>query len=356
MRQRPPQRELTERDRAILRDVIGTFILTGEPVSSRTVSRLERHGLSAASIRNVMADLEDLGFLTHPHTSAGRVPTGEGYHLYIESLMPNRKVTAKQRRYIEESLSERVVEGEMLMSSASNVLSELSNKIGIVVTPAVGETLVKAINFLKLSGRKVLCVVVSESGFVDTKVIETAERLPRRELIRISNYLTDNFCGLAVREIRQRLVQLMGEERAKVDRLLANAVTMARSALEQGGTQEVFVEGTASLLSLPELADLDRVQRLLETFTDKASLVSILTSLVDGPGVRVVIGEDSDLTSGLEFSLVGTTYGIGEKPLGALGVFGPSRMDYEMMIPLVDFLGERLSRALEMASGGGLEH
>ena len=355
MKQNPKERELTERDRAILRDLIGTFILTGEPVSSRALSKFDQHGLSAASIRNVMADLEDLGYLSHPHTSAGRVPTDEGYHLYIETLMPSRPVSAKQRRCIEEGLPERLVEGDRLMSSASSLLCELSNKIGIVVTPALGETVVKAINFLKLSGRKVLCVVVSESGFVDTKVIETAEALPRRELIRISNYLTDNYGGLAVGEIRTRLVRLMGEERAKVDRLMANAITLARSALKESGHQDVFVEGTASLLSLPELGDLKRVQKLLETFTDKADLVGILTRLIDGPGVRVVIGDDSDLTSGLDFSLVGTTYGIGDTSLGTLGVFGPSRMDYEKMIPLVNFLGERLSKALELAAGG-LEH
>ncbi len=343
-----PHRRLSQRDREILRDVIGTYIFTGQPVSSRTVAKLERHGLSAATIRNVMADLEEMGYLTHPHTSAGRVPTGEGYHLYIESLMPNRPVPVRDRRTIEEGL--RATDSEELMASAGQLLSDLTHQIGIVITPAIGETVVKAVNFLQLSGRKVLCVVVSSSGFIDNKVIETEEPLSREELTRISNYLTDNFGGQTVREIRQRLLAMMAEERARVDQLLGNAIALAQRALRAGESPEVVVKGTSAVLHRPELADIDRVRRLLETFSNKAGLVRILGQLIEGEGVRVVIGEDSDLTSDLDFSLVATSYGIGDTPLGAVGIFGPSRMEYQKLIPLVDLFGEKLSRALEVAS------
>lgn len=340
---------LDPRDRAILRDVIGTFILTGEPVSSRSVAKHQQHGVSAATIRNVMADLEDLGYLTQPHSSAGRVPTGHGYHFYIDSLMPNRQLSSRDRSAIEAALRARSVEGEQLMTSAGQLLSELSHQIGIVLTPAMGDTELKSINFLPLSGTKVLCILVAASGFIDNKLIETDEPLPADELVRISNYLTENYSGRTIRAIRDDLLVRMAEERARVDQLLAGAIELARRALDDSSDQELVVEGTTSVLDQPELADLERVRRLLETFTDRAGVVRLLNKLIRGPGVRVVIGDESDLTAGLDFSLVAKTYGVGGKTLGTLGVFGPSRMEYQKVIPLVDYFGNRLSLALEEA-------
>jgi heat-inducible transcriptional repressor len=203
-----------------------------------------------------------------------------------------------------------------------------------------------------LSGRKVLCVVVSANGFVDNKVIETQEELPREELVRIGNYLTENFAGLTLREIRARLLKLMAEERAQLDRLLARSIELARAGLDLDQAQEVLLEGTREVLNQPELADIGRVRRLFETFADKARLVAMLSQCLRGSGVRVLIGEDHALTSELDFSLVAAPYGMGERPLGALGIFGPSRMEYERVIPLVHYLGERLSRALADSFAG----
>lgn len=347
--------QLSPRDREILKDVTLTYIQTGEPVSSRTVAKLRGNQLSAATIRNIMADLEECGYLAQPHTSAGRVPTGAGYHTYIDSLMPTRLVPVRARRYIDEYLRESSSEGEALVSIATHLLTELSNQIGIVVTPAIGDTVLKALSFVKLSGRRVLCVLVSNGGFVDNKVIETLKPLPRRELIRISNYLTDNFGGLTLRQIRGRLLQLMAEERAQLDQLLANAIALAQQALATEEGQELLVEGTSAVLTQPELADIERVRKLMDTFTDKAGLVRILSQLIDGTGVRVVIGEDSDLTSDLDFSLVATMYGSGHRPLGTLGVFGPSRMEYQKMVPLVGYLGQTLSNALAASGPQGTD-
>ena len=336
---------LTPRDREILRDVVATFLGTGEPVSSRRVAKLRRHGLSPATIRNVMADLEDLGLLLQPHTSAGRVPTETGYHVYIDSLMPNRGVPEETRREIDDRLTPED-SGEELTSVASHLLSELSQQIGIVVVPALGEIVLRSISFVPLSGSRALCVLVSASGFVDSKVIDTQGRLPREELIRVSNYLTDNFAGKTLREIRDRLLRLMAEERAQMDRLLASAIALARQALV-AGDPDLLVEGTTSVLMRPELSDVDLVRRLLDTFDDKARLVQLLNRLIEGEGVRVVIGQESDLTSDLDFSLVATNYGFGDQHLGTMGIFGPSRMDYAAVIPLVSYLGDRLSQALE---------
>ena len=329
-----------------MKDVIRTYILHAEPVSSRSVAKTGGHGLSAASIRNVMADLEDSGFLAQPHTSAGRVPTTKAYHLYIRSMMDDSVVSRRSRKYIDERLDSTDGGADRLMTSASNLLSELSHQVGIVLTPAMGETVLKTVDFVSLSDRKVLCVVVSESGFVDNKVIQCDEVVPRRELVRISNYITEKFAGVTLRQARERLVGLMLEERARMDQAIARTVFLARHGLDVRDGPAVLLDGTNEVLSQPELSDIQRVRCMFDTFADKARLVFLLTQCMQGPGVRVLIGDESALTSELDFSLVTTTYRAGDRPLGSLGIFGPSRMEYQKVIPLVNYLGEKLSQAL----------
>jgi|HubBroStandDraft_3_1064219.scaffolds.fasta_scaffold01249_4 heat-inducible transcriptional repressor len=341
--------KLTARDREILRDVILTHILSGEPVSSRAVAKHGRLNLSAATIRNVMADLEEWGYLVHPHTSAGRLPTPAAYHLFIDSMMPARRLPARERRYIDDSFNASHGDAEHFMGVATHLLSELSQQVGIVVTPALGDTVLKAIEFIPVAPRKVLCVVVSGNGFVDSKVIEIEGEITREELLRISNYLTESFGGQSLREARDRLLRMMSEERVQMDRLLASAIDLAREGLAVHSGPDLLVDGASALLSRPELSDIQRVRRMFETFADKARLVQILNRCLEGGGMRVIIGEDSDLTLELGFSLVACPYGAGEardKPLGTIGIFGPSRMEYEKVIPLVSYLSETLSRAL----------
>lgn len=344
-----------DRDSEILRDVIHTFISSGEPVSSRTVAKLERHGLSSASIRNVMADLEDQGFLAQPYKSAGRVPTATGYHFYIDSLMPSKRISAPNRRLIEGELQSVLSDVEKLMEVVTHLLTQLSNQIGIVVTPPVGETVLKEINFIKLSGRRALCVMVSVGGLVENRVIETLHEISREELVRISNYLTESYSGLTLRQIRDKLLGLMAQERAELDEMLVDAVDLAQQALGADDGPGLLVEGTDVVLGQPELSDVPRVRRLIQTFTDKADLVRMLNQLIGGEGVRVIIGEDSDLTSDLDFSLVATTYGSKEHALGSLGIFGPSRMNYQKVVPLVSYLGRTLGQALNSPPDGETE-
>jgi heat-inducible transcriptional repressor len=344
---------MTSRDREVLKDVIMTYILSAEPVSSRSVSKHGRLGLSAATIRNVMADLEEWGYLIQPHTSAGRVPTAAAYHLFIESMMQARKVPAKERRYIEDNL--RSGDADQIMETASHLLSELSSQVGIVVTPAVGDTVLRAVSFVPISGRRVLCVVVSSTGFVDNKILELEEEISRDGLVQISNYLTENFAGQTLRQIRERLLRMMAEERAQMDRLLALSIELARRGLDLDSGPGILVDGAPSLLSHPEMTDIQRVRRMFDAFADKARLVKLLNQCLQGNGVRVLIGDDSELTSELGFSLVATPYCVGEQTLGTLGIIGPSRMEYERVIPLVHFLGEALSRALAESFSGGPE-
>lgn len=342
----PLETRLSERARAILEDIIHTHVVSGDPVSSRTVSKHDEHGLSAATIRNVMADLEDLGLLCQPHTSAGRVPTEAAYRLYVESLMGSGSLPEEEKRYIDEELAG-AGESEAMMAAVTHLLSELSDQVGVVLLPVVEEVVLESADFVPVGRGRVLCVLVSTSGFVDNVVVETEEELSRDDLVRMSNYVTETFRGLRLRQIRERLIQAMAEDKRDVGGWLAGALRLAEDAIHGSGEQDVLVEGASSLLGRPELSDLGRVRRMLDTFADKARLVSILSSCLqtDG-GVRVLIGKDTDVTSELDFSLVATAYGSGESPLGSLGVIGPSRMEYPRMIPLVRYLGRRLSRAL----------
>ncbi len=326
--------------------MIRTFIETGAPVSSRSVARLERHGLSAATIRNVMADLEDGGFLSQPHTSAGRVPTAAGYHYYIDSLMPSRELSDQEQLYIESNLAEVLTDVEELMGVVTHLLTKLTHQIGIVLTPMLAEVNVKAVHFLKLSGKRALCVLESEGGLVEHRIVRTLTSMSAEELRKISNYLTENFSGMSLRAIRSRLLTMMDDERAQIDSLISDAVALAQRALGLEDRPELLIEGTESVLTQPELSDIVRVRRLVETFTDKAELVRMLDQLIAGGGTRVVIGEESVLTSDLDFSLVATSYSSADGVSGALGIFGPSRMEYEKVVPLVDFLGRTVSRTL----------
>jgi len=337
---------LSPREREVLRDVVQAHIALGEPVSSRAVSKISSLRLSAASIRNVMADLEEMSLLTHPHTSAGRVPTQLGYRFYIEGLMRDERLSAEERRYIEERLAG--LDSEDLMGAATHLLSDLSNSVAVMTIPAAEDIILKAVDFVALGERKVLCVLVAATGFVDHIVVETDEELPREDLVRISNYLTEEYAGYRLRQIRDRLLRTMNEERAKVDLWLARAIQLAQRAVDGSQVPGVLLEGTSSLLDRPELASVGAIRRMLDTFEDKARLVQILNQCLSlEGGVRVLIGEDSEVTSQLEFSLVATSYGLGERRLGSLGILGPSRMPYSRIIPLVRYLADTLSRKLE---------
>lgn len=338
--------ELSSRDREILKDIIRTYVTSGEPVSSRLLSKHVEHGVSAATIRNVMADLEEIGLLRQPHTSAGRVPTEAAYRLYIESLMRSRKVPVRQRRYIEGRLSE-APDAEGKVGIVGELLSELSSRIGLVMTPAVEDVVLRSADFVPMGKHQVLCVFVSESGFVDNVVVEVKEEIGRDELVRFSNFLSERYAGRKLAEIRRELLQSLAEAKGDVDRWLTQAIDLAGQAFGRAPNRAVLVQGANALLDQPELKDLHRVQRMLDTFADNARMTHLLSLCLERrDGVRVIMGADSEVTSELDFSLVAIPYGTETSTLGSLGVLGPARMEYPRLVPLVQYLGRALSRSL----------
>ncbi len=336
--------QLSERDREILREVIQTYLSSGEPVSSRRVAKDRQFQLSAATIRNVMADLEDMGYLRQPHVSAGRLPTEAGFHLFIDDLMSAEAVSADDRRLIDNRLTTAGATGQELTEETSRLLSRLSHHVGVVLTPALGSAVMKRIEFVPLSGRKVLCVVVAETGFVENKLVVTDEPIPREDLVRISNYLNENYSGRTLFEIREDLLRLMSDERARLDELLRRAIELAREGMDVGHAPSLVVDGANSLFdSAPSMS---RIEGMFQMFAERARLAGLLNRCLDADGVRVVLGQDSRLTEELGFGLVVRSYEAGDGVAGSVAVVGPARMEYPRMVPLVNYLGERLSEAL----------
>ncbi len=341
------QEHLSERSRHILEAIIEDYILSAEPVGSRTISR--RHGLSLspASIRNVMADLEEMGFLTSPHTSAGRVPTDKAYRFYVDSLVGTHRINREEREEIRKrcSLTGRDI-GEVL-KQASRTLSSISHYLGIVVAPRFTANVFRHIEFLKLGGKRLLAILVSQNGTVQNKIIETDEELQLSDLIRMSNYLNDLLGGLTIAQVKNRILEEMREEKVNYDILMARALKLSQQTLEDTDT-EMFIEGQANILELPEFADVAKMKEIIRAFEEKGQLLALLDRCMSAEGVQIFIGAESHLNRMEGMSLVTSTYMTGKNTLGILGVIGPTRMGYAKVIPIVDYTARQISRLLEI--------
>jgi len=342
-----PERLTDARAEEILKKVIVNYILTGEPVGSRTVSKLSREGLSPASVRNVMSDLEEMGYLAQPHTSAGRVPTDKGYRYYVDTLLQPARLGPRDRVMIDESLSRIGGEFSEAMEVIPRLLSRLSSQIGYVIAPPIKDAVLKHIEFVRLHDRKVLCVFVDRSGVVSHRIIEVVEDYEQADLERAGHYLVEEFSGQTLGEIRSRLVSLMAREKAAFDRLLRNVVTLGTRYLDaEQDERRLVLEGTTNIMKHPEFADVETMRRLFVTFEQKHHLVNLLDRCIDQPGVRVVIGsETSDPALG-SLALVASPYQVDERSTGLLGILGPTRMEYERAVSLVAYISRLLSNLL----------
>ncbi len=339
--------QLDPRTREVLRQIVAIHILTGEPVGSRTVAKAGAGGLSPASIRNVMADLEEMGLLSHPHTSAGRVPTDRGYRIYVDALLPSSRLPAADKALIDNSLAG--IGGELgeAMEVIPKLLSRLTRHVGCFVSAPIGDAVLKHIEFVKLHERRILTVFVDRTGVVSHRILEAGQDYSQEDLDRAGRYLTSEFEGQTLRQIRARLVSLMAEEKATFDRLLKNAITLGSSYLDAESDQrKVIVDGTANILKVPELAEAGTMHRLFATFEEKHRLVTLIDRCIDQPGVRVVIGQEAADPALDSLSFVVSQYRLGEQVSGSIGVVGPTRMEYERAMALVGYISRLLSSLL----------
>ncbi len=338
---------LSERGRQILEAVIEEHIASAQPVGSKSLTRIQGISLSPASVRNVMAELEELGYLRSPHTSAGRVPTEKAYRYYVDSLLRICSLDHSSRDRIEQHYHRRGLQMAELLREASRALSAVAHYTGLVMVPRLQSTVFRRIEFVRLSSRQVLTVFITQSGMIQNRLIETGEEYSASELEQITNYLNQTMHGLSIQEARALILAEMAQEKALYDRLLQRAFRLSEEALGELGDGEVLIEGTSHLLDQPEFSDLERMKRVFRAFEQKSLLLNLLDRGLQAKGVQVIIGGETEYPELAGCSLITANYAGRQGALGALGVIGPSRMPYATLIPIVDYTAGMLSRLLD---------
>lgn len=340
--------DLDVRAREVLREIIIQHIASGEPIGSRTLAKCGRFQLSPASLRNVMADLEDLGYLQQPHTSAGRIPTDRGYRFFIDHLMKSRTLTAQEREVIDDQVAH-ASQVEEVLQLTSKLLSSLSDQVGVVFMPTLLQFAIRSMDFILVAENKIMVVIVGANGMVVNKLVETRLAVTRDELEKIGRYITTEFSGLTLDQIRRRLIRMTEQERALHDQMLQKTITLGIEAVNDVAPveHELIVEGATSILTKPEFADAGALRKTFLALQEKEKLIHILESFLDEEGLQILVGSESDFTQVHNFSIVARRYGTHSAPLGMVGIIGPMRMEYARMAPLVDYLGRALSRKIE---------
>ena len=334
-----------EREREILTAIVETFIATGDPVGSRTLARSNREGLSPATIRNVMADLADAGFLEQPHTSAGRVPSTEAYRYYVEQLTGKASLSQEDQGMIQDSLHG-VSDVQEFMERTSHVLSLISHNVGITVAVGGPKNALEHVYFSRLGDQKVLAVLVTRSGLVRDRVLRLD--LPQADLDAAARFINDNFRGWTMEAMRVELARRLEQERSEYDRLMTSVEQLYRQgALAADETaQVVFVEGASNLVTGEQ--DRQRLQELLQTLEEKQKIVELLGAYLDAKqeAVRVVIGLDEALPSMRNFVLIGAPARVGDDVMGSLAVIGPTRIDYQHTMTAVSYIARLFDKIL----------
>ena len=346
---------LSERSQRILAALVGEYVETGEPVASQTIVRRGGLGLSSATVRNVLAALEEQGYVYQPHTSAGRVPTDLGYRCYVNLLMEARRpgrVSAIEAQLLSETAS--AVLMDETLTHVSHVLSEASHHVGFAVSPATDEAAFQRIEFVPLADTRILVVVVMRGEQVSNKVVDIGEQLSQTDLYQAANFLNERFAGRPLSEVRAAVVTLLTEERTLYDALLSRALRLAQSTLENfEGSHALFIEGAASLLE--EARDgtgisIATLRSLLGMIEEKHRLVRLLTAYIEGPGLTVIIGQEHSAPDLQDLSLVTASFTDGDRR-GTIGVLGPKRMRYQRAIALVDGAARAMTRLLQQGAG-----
>ena len=332
--------DIGRREREILTALVETFISTGEPVGSRTLSRANRESLSAASIRNVMADLAEAGYLEQPHTSAGRIPTAQAYRFYVKQLTGEARLSPADQSLIEGSLHN-VQDVQEFMERTSHVLSLVSHGVGVAVTAAPGQkNALEHVYFQRLGDKKVLAVVVTRNGLVRDRLLRLNQDLPVTELEAAAAYINQNFRGWEMESVRNEIARRIQQERSEYDRLMQSVEQLCeQGALAgEGPSQAVYVEGAANLVVSEQ--DKERLRQLLATLEEKQKIVDLLSAYLDvrQEAVRVVVGLEEAVPHLSNFVLIGAPARLGDEVMGSMAVIGPTRMDYEHTITAVSYI------------------
>jgi len=348
----PHRPELSFRARRILYAVVTEYVATGEPVGSRKLARRYGLNLSPATIRNVLADLEDAGYLHQPHTSAGRIPTDSGFRVFVDALVQMREVTAEDKAAIVARMQQLEPGKDDIMRETGKLLSALTGAATVLAPPRFEEERLSQVRFVPLREGQMLAVLVTEGGTVQNRVVRGAETIDGPELERVHNLLAELVGQRTLRQVREELAERMATERDQYDQLreVAQQILEATLKSKESTEAEVLIEGQKLLFDRPEFTDPQKIRAYLQTFEERERLLELLDRTLVSGGVQVLIGAETELGELDDISLVSANYGQPGSNKGALGVIGPTRMDYAKVVPLVEFTARVMGQVLE---GGG---
>lgn len=338
---------LTERETSVLKTVLVQYITTGEPVGSRLVAKISGLNLSPASIRNIMMDLEEGGYLRQPHTSAGRMPTALGFRYYVDHILPVQELAVGTKRQIQEAFRPSATEPQELFRQASRALSTLTGHPALVLTPRPQAMRLRHIQFISVGGDMVLTLLVSEDQQVQTRFVRSGASYSQEQLDRFSRYLNDICQNLTLREARLHILTQMQEEKNLFDRMVSQALSLSRQALQGEDEEELYIEGTSHILDYPEFSeDVEKIRAIFKAFEEKHHLITLLDQTMASQGVQIIISPDEHFPE-MQLSLVASAYSSEQAPLGSLGVIGPMRMDYARVVPIVRYTASAVSNWLK---------
>lgn len=341
------EEQLDERSKRILKELVSLYCLTGEAVGSRTLSKKTKLGLSPATIRNVLADLEQMGYISQPHTSAGRVPTDQGYRFYVNHLMRNYDLNSSQKELIESQIQTRSGDLQNLLLLTTELMSHLSHSIALAVTPNLEKLVLENIEFVQINSCRVLTIVITRGGVVTNKIIDLDEPLTQADLTRIANYIRSEFNSQTLPTIRKRILDLMKQEQSQYDQLIKRAMILGKKILEATAeTENLVVTGAAQLVHYPEFANIQSTKGILEALEEKSKIVRILTKFIEGEGIHIVIGTENGDPELKGLSLISSPYRYRDEAVGTLGILGPTRMEYGRVVPLVEHIAKVVSNIL----------
>jgi heat-inducible transcriptional repressor len=338
---------LDERARILLRALVERYIADGEPVGSRTLSKQSGLELSPATIRNVMADLEESGFITSPHTSAGRVPTPRGYRFFVDTLLVTRPMTQIDVRDATNNIQGQ--QPQELISAAARMLSELSSFAGVVATPKKVPAF-RHVEFVRVAERRVLMVLVAQDGDIQNRILNTDRAFSQSELIEAANFFNEHFVGVPFDQVRARLTEELKRLREDMVTLMTTAVEASADAVSS--TEPVVISGERRLFQSADItSNMSNVRRLFDLFEHRTQLLHLFDTATKAEGVQIFIGGESQVIPLDEFSMVTAPYQVNGQVLGTLGVIGPTRMAYDRVIPIVDLTAKLLSSAMQREMG-----
>ena len=345
---------LNERAQQLLRVLVENYIRDGQPVGSRVLSRDSGLSLSSATIRNVMADLEELGFVTSPHTSAGRVPTDKGYRFFVDTLLRvqplSDEAAAEIRRQFDRHFDTYQDSSKALIATASQLLSSVTQLAGVVTLPRAQQASVTQIEFVALSENRVLVVLVFNDREVQNRIIQLERYYSPDELKRASNFLNDQVRGRTLGQVRAEILRQIQEAHEHMNQLMKDTIAVAKKVFEVGPGDdenlEYVIAGQTNLMGVAEMSNVDRLRRLFEAFNEKRDFLNLLDHSLKAEGVQIFIGHESGFQVLDDCSIVTAPYAAGDSVMGVLGVIGPTRMAYERVIPIVDITAKLLGSAL----------